>query len=242
MANYSDTMVVESTLTLNNQIIVPATQALANSTLTLTSASNMAQIFTGTTVGQTVKLPNATTLPAGWLINIYNQGTQPLILQDNAGGAVITVSQTSVAYGFLQTSGSAAGTWVFWQSFIGSASGVVNYNVVSSTAFSSASTTDVVITGFTATPTAGTYAIWFNIATENTSGSATNTASIYKAGSQIADSERAARMAAANSPFALASITVAQFNGAQACDVRVRCGSASQTVRARSLLLIRLGT
>ena len=222
---------------------IPETRATTASTLTLTDTSNTAQVFTGTTVGQIVKLPDATTLPSGMRFELYNKSTQAIEVRDAGNTVLFTLSQTSIAYVILELNSTGAGAWIYWQVFVSSlASGILNYSVVSSTTFASSSTTDVVITSFTVTPVAGTYAIWFNIATENTSGTATNTASVYRAGTKIADSERAARMAAANSPFALGSMTVATFNGSQACDVRVRTASASQTVRARTLLLIRMGT
>lgn len=212
-----------------------------NGTLTLTVTDKNFQILTGTQTGYSVVLPSATTLTLSASYQIANTSSQPVTIKDGSGAALFTLSQGSIGYAILQLNGTTAGTWLWWQSQLSVASGVITYNITTPTVFTSSSTTDVVITGFTVTPLAGTYAVWFNIATENTSGTATNTASIYKAGVKIADSERAARMAASNSPFALASMTISSFNGSETCDVRVRTSSASQTVRARSLLLIRLG-
>lgn len=243
MTKFIDNLTVENLTTMAELAYTPEIQVIAATTVTLTATNNSVQIFTGTTAGQILKMPSALTIPAGSVYRIYNQSNQTIALQDNAGNALLTLSQTSVAFGILHVAGSAAGTWIWYQVFINSlAAGILNYQIVSSTAFASSSTTDVLITSFTVTPQAGTYAIWANIATENTSGTATNTGSVYRGAVQIADTERAARMAAANSPFALAMMTVATFTGSQACDVRVRCSAASQTVRARTLLLIRLGS
>lgn len=226
-----------------SMLALPSTQATAAATLTMTVASTPMQYFTGTTAGQTVKLPDATTLPLGYQIELYNMSSQSIAVVDSASGALLTLSQTSVAYITLQTNGTAAGGWICWQVFVSSlASGILNYQVVASTTFSTSSTTDVVITSFTVTPQAGTYAVWFNLSTQNTSGSQSNFASLYRGGTQIADSERRTGFGAANTPASLPSMTVATFNGSQAADVRVRTTSATAAVNARTLLLIRLGS
>lgn len=238
-----DSITSEGLLSHLSKVCVPATQATAASTLTLTVASNMTQYFTGTTAGQIVRLPSATTLAIGQRYEFYNQSNQSITVQDGSGATLFTLSQTSIAYITLQTNATVAGGWIAWQVFVSSqASGILNYQVVSSTVFTTSSTTDVLITGFTLTPQAGTYAVWFNLSTQNTSGSQSNIASIFRAATKIADSERRTGFGAANTAAALTSMTVAAFNGAETCDVRIRTTSASASVNARTLLLIRLGS
>lgn len=122
------------------------------------------------------------------------------------------------------------------------AGGISNYNIVSSTAFTTSSQTDVVITGLTVTPASGTYAVWYNAESFYTTTPKSHWWSVYKAGAQIADSLRFQDTAHSNQNMADSTMTIVQVNGSQAIDVRVRCDtSGSLTVNQRSLLFIRLG-
>jgi len=224
-------------------ITLPTTQATVAGTLTLTATSDMVQYFTGATAGQIVQLPNATTLIPGHRYEFYNQSSQPITVQDGSGATLFTVSQTSIAYIILQTNGTAAGGWIAWQVFVSSqASGILNYQLISTTAFSTGSTSDVLITGFTLTPSAGTYAVWFNGSSYLTTTPKKHWWSIYKGGTQIADSERAQDTAHSNQTMMDSTQTVAAFDGTQACDVRIRTTNGTLTMNARSLLLIRMGS
>lgn len=121
------------------------------------------------------------------------------------------------------------------------ASGILNYNVVSSAAFSTSSTTDVVITGLTVTPQSGTYAVFFNSDATVTQNNANITHTIYKAGAAVTDSIRRTQSVSANFIFQQSSISIVQFNGSQACDVRVKTSQGTLTVNGRTLVLVRLG-
>jgi hypothetical protein len=95
-----------------------ATTATAAGTTTLTNVSKQNQIFTGS-AGQTIVLPNATTMSVGQFFNIFNQSTVALTLQFNGGGSFTDAS--GAAHGSvpphtnitvtLQTNGTSAGTW-----------------------------------------------------------------------------------------------------------------------------------
>mgnify|MGYP003524935748 CR=1 FL=1 len=121
------------------------------------------------------------------------------------------------------------------------ASGLQNYNVISTTAFTTSSTTDVLITGFTITPVSGTWAVFYNASSLQATNGANQDCTIFKAGTAITDSRRNQRGGAAGITMIMSTLTVSQFNGSQTCDVRVRTNTGSITINARTLVLIRLG-
>ena len=214
-----------------------------NGTLTLTKTSEVVQFLTGTQTGYSVVLPDATTETIGRWFEIFNMSSQPVTLKTSGGASLGVIGQTSIAYVRLQTQPDAAGTWVFWQVFVSSlASGILNYNVVGSTAFTTSSTTDVAITGLNLTPAAGVYATWFNADASATQNNANVNFSIYRGGTQIADTARRVQSVSSNFIYQMSTMTVATFDGSQVADVRVRTSQGSITVNGRSLLMIRLGS
>jgi len=222
-----------------SDLINSLTQATSlNGTLTLTKASARTIFITGSATGYSVKLPDATTLPLNWPILIYNQSTQPVLVKDGSGATLFTLSQTSVGSASVQTNGSQAGTWVTWQIF---ATGIVSYNIVSSTNFTSSANAYTLITGMTVTPQSGTYAIWFNSANSATGSGQELDVAIYKGGSIVSDSQRGTLAPAGTHIFQLSTQTVSQFDGTQACEIRVQPNGNSMTIGNRSMLLIRMG-
>lgn len=245
MSHFNDNIFVENHGNINALILPSLSQVTSlNGTYTMLGTDPTSLVLTGTASGFSVLLPNATSEPQGHLVNIYNTTSQIINIKDGAGNLLTSLSQSSVAYAYLQTNGTAAGTWIIWQVLISStASGVINYNMVSSTAFTTSSTTNVVITAFSVTPQAGTYAIWYNAESFYTTTPKSHWFSIYKAGVQISNSERSQDTAHSNQNMNDSTMTITQVNGSQAIDVRVRCdNTGSLTVNKRSLLLIRLGT
>lgn len=103
----------------NREVVVPTTQALANSTLTLSETSNSVQVFTGSTAGQIVKLPDATTLLNGRFFEIWNDGTATLSIVDNASNPLATLNESGnkqIAYIRLSSNATATGVWeVFYR-------------------------------------------------------------------------------------------------------------------------------
>lgn len=221
---------------------ITSTATTLNGNLNLSATSNYIQFVTGTATGFSVVLPNATTVSPGIKFDIYNTSSQSITLKDNTGAVITTISQNSIAYVILQTNGTQAGGWLSWQVYVGVASGIVNYKITSTTAFTTSSTTDVVITGFTVTPVAGTYAIWYNASIFYTTTPIAHYWSVYGGGSQITDSARQQDTAHSNQTMVDTTMTTFLANGSQAIDVRVRRGtSGALTVNARTLILIRLG-
>lgn len=219
------------------------TSVQAASTLTLTSASTSDQFFTGANAAYIVKLPDATTLPICQKYAFYNTGSVPIDVQDGSGAALFVLGQSSVGYLTLQTNSTAAGGWVVWQAYASAmATGILSYNIISSTTFTTASVTDVVMTGFTVTPQSGTYFVSYTGSASLTTTPKTHWWSIYRAGTQIADSERSQDTAHSAQTMSDATQTVASFDGTQSCDVRVRTQNGSLAVGNRSMVLIRLGS
>jgi hypothetical protein len=123
------------------------------------------------------------------------------------------------------------------------ASGILNYNLTSNTAFTTSSTSFVLITGFTLTPASGTYAIIYNASVFYTTTPRFHRWTIFRAGVELADSRREQLTSRSNQNMVDSTIAIANFNGSQTCDVRVLCDTSggSLTVNARSILLVRLG-
>lgn len=121
------------------------------------------------------------------------------------------------------------------------AAGVQNYNIISSTPFTSSANVDTFVTGMTITPMSGTYAVWFNCSETATGSGQQMDCTIYKAGAAISDSKRSVVGSAGAHISILATMTIAQFSGSQTCQVWINPNANSQTVNQRSMLLIRLG-
>ena len=245
MAHIIDNITVEGDALIFN-FVLPAnsTATTLNGTLTMTSSSSSAQLLAGTATGYSVQLPDATTIPQGHKYEIYNTTTQNVLIKDGSGATLFTFAANSTAYIYLQSNATVAGTWLCWQiiSNPNIASGIVNYKVVASTSFATASATDVLITGFQVTPIAGTYAVWANANASNTSGTANAGWSLYSGGSIVSDSTRGSRPGASGTPFQMTTMSSFQVNGSQAVELRVNTSAGTLTVTGRTLLLIRLGT
>jgi hypothetical protein len=216
---------------------------IASTILTLTSTDTNLQFFTGSAAGYIVRLPNATTIPVSSFYQLINTSTQQINIQDAAGNFLFTLSQSSVGYVHLQLGNTVAGTWVYWQVLTTStASGIINYNITSTTAFSTTSATDVLVTGFSVTPQAGTYAVWVSSTCTNTVNNSLNNLTIYKNSTAATDSKRTYQTGSSNVTFQLASQTIIQVNGTDVVSARVSRNSGTFTINGRSLLLIRLGS
>jgi hypothetical protein len=95
-------------------LITTATiQATSNSTLTLVASSSISYVFTGTTAGQILKLPDATTLVVGYRYEIWNISTQSITVKNNAASTLTTLSSGSKSVAFLQENSTSNGTWIF---------------------------------------------------------------------------------------------------------------------------------
>lgn len=240
-----DSLLVELLLTQAGLNYLPvSTVTSLNGTLSLSVNSVCLNFLTGTAAGYSVQLPNATTLLSGRCFIIVNTTSQIVNIKDGSGVTLFQLSQNSIGYLYLQLNTNAAGAWTYYQVLASStASGIINYNLTSTTPFSTTSTTDVLITAFTLTPQAGTYAVWYNASVLHTTTPIPHYWSLYKAGVKVTDSERQQDTAHSNQVMVDTTMAIINVNGSQAIDVRVRRGTTGTlTVNARSLLLIRLGS
>lgn len=220
-----------------------STAISAGGTLTLTTLSKSVNWLTGSGTDYSIVVPSALTIDPGHKYEIWNMTNEIINVKNGAGTILFQLGQFSYALIQLQTAGSVAGTWRYWQILASSvASGIINYNVTSDSAFLTTAITDTLITGFTVTPQAGTYAVWGNMDVKIVKNNRNCYFSIYKAGVQIANSERSFQGVGSNFKAGISNMTVINVNGSDVIDGRVRISSGDLYVYGRTLLLIRLGT
>lgn len=219
-----------------------STQATtASGTFTLLESHDSLQIFTGSATGYSVVLPVGSTLFNGRKFEIVNNSSSPLTIKYADGSTLVSLGQTSIGYLTIQDNSTSNGVWISWQTYIGTSGGILSYNLISSTAFTTSSTTDVIITSFATTPSAGTYAVFYSASVFGTTSPQNNNWTVYKSGSALSDSLRTQISSRSNQTMLQATQTITQVDGTQAIDIRVNVAAGSLTVNQRSLLLIRLG-
>jgi ribosomal protein S11 len=222
------------------------TTVTTNGTLTLTNQSDALQYLIGNATGFKVKLPNATTEHDGQYYIIANTTNNTVEITDSANTVLFTLAQNSLGFIYLKDKVTAAGVWVYYQILASSvATGIINYNITSSTPFvtSSRFPTFVVITGFTVTPQAGTYVCLYNASVLYTTTPKLHYWNFYREGAVVASSDRQQLTSRANQVMVDSLVEVISFNGSETLDVRVSCdNTGTLTVNDRTLVLIRLGT
>jgi hypothetical protein len=114
MTMYIDNITSEGLVQQKSSSIQVLSTATSASTLTLTAASEFHQFFTGTTAGQVLKLPDATTLVVGYRYQINNDSTQSVAVQDGGAGALFTLPANFRATIVCTGIGTAAGTWSYF--------------------------------------------------------------------------------------------------------------------------------
>lgn len=206
------------------------------------STNTSTQFLTGSATGYTVEVPAATDLSVGMYYQIINQSSHDVTIKDGGGNVLFTLSQTSIGELTLQLNGTAAGTWVWFQTQVGVASGIIVYNVTSTTAFATSASALTLITGMSIVPQAGTYSIWFNASVTGSGSAQEIDCQIFNGATGIVDSPREGSTPAGSHLMLLSTQTTSQFNGTNACSVEVNANGNSMTVNQRSLLMIRTGT
>ena len=91
--------------------LVASVQATANSTKTLVLADNTDQIFTGTTAGQILKFPVATTLQVGHKFDVWNFSTQNIAIQDAGANLLTTLKPNARSIAILRDASTSNGVW-----------------------------------------------------------------------------------------------------------------------------------
>lgn len=227
---------------LNYGIQVPtATAVTTNGSLSLTATSNSLQFLTGTATGFSIVLPSSVTMSQGQYFEIYNTTTAPITIKKNSGTVLSVLNANSVIKITAQTTNVVDGDWLTWSLEVQVASGITNYTIAATAAFSTSSTTDVQVTGFTLTPMAGTYAIWYNASCTSVSNNSMNYTTLYKDGVAIAGTERVAQSVASNFTFQMTAQGTASFTGAEQLRVYTRVTTGTFTTNARSMIMVRLG-
>lgn len=94
-------------------IVTSAVQATAAATETLTDQSRLQWIFTGTTSGQILKLPSATTLQVGHRFQFWNKSTQTIAINNYNNTLVFTIPIGCKTWTTLQVNSTTNGTWLF---------------------------------------------------------------------------------------------------------------------------------
>lgn len=143
--------------TLHEAIGNYATIVTSVVTTTLTIASARRQVFTGTTAGQVVQLPNVTTLPyTGYEYKIANKSTQTIAVNSSGGNLIFTIpANTTVTFMCILLTGTTAASWSYDISGFTTAPGSKVVQIVSATYATDTtnSTTTLADTGLTATIT-----------------------------------------------------------------------------------------
>lgn len=214
--------------------------AILNNNAALTADSSTLQFITGAGLNSSVSFPNATTLSNGQSYIIANEGSAFVSIKNFNGDSLFELLADSLGFFYLQNNSTSSGVWVGF-SVSGFATGILSFSNTSSVEFSTTSSTDVIITGFSITPVAGRYAVWYNARSSSSNGSAINTWTIYKDGVAVTDSLRSSRVGSNNADFVASTQSVISVNGMQAIDVRIRRTGGTIFVYDRTLTLIRLG-
>ena len=83
----------------------------SGTTIVLTAASTQYQRITGT-VAQTIQLPNATTLPSGFIFYIDNDSSLSATVKDNASTTLDIIASGGINQWVLLSNVTTAGTWI----------------------------------------------------------------------------------------------------------------------------------
>lgn len=86
--------------------------ATANTTTNFDNTTRLVHIYTGTTSGQIIKLPNATTLTVGHRYQFWNISTQAITIQDYSGSSIVILAANRRLEAVLRDNTLSAGLWV----------------------------------------------------------------------------------------------------------------------------------
>lgn len=127
-----------------------------------------------------------------------------------------------------------------------SVQGLYNSELGFSSNITTTSATDVVITGMTVTPPAGTYLVIFSTWLTHSTGNATVTISIYSGGTQSANTIRTTlpftgAVGGANNGVGLSTNGIVTVNGAQAIATEWHTSAATATAHNGSMDILKIG-
>jgi len=245
MTHYIDNANIEKNLThVSWSPTITITPTTLNGTAIFTNTTGCIQEFTGTATGFKIRLPNAQTLTTGWKYDLFNSSTVPIQIYYNdtttLAGTLLASAYVSIT---LESNTTTNGSWLRWGAYTGgTASGILNYNISSSTPFTlSTGTADTLIAGMSLTPTQGTYALWYDGSIVITGNNTVVRTTFYKANAIWTDSLRTIESSVSTFNTTHSTIAIIQFTGSELLEVRVARSSNTLTINGRSLIMIRLG-
>lgn len=104
-------------------LATPLVTITSASTLTLTAASRLFHVFTGSTAGQILTLPSATTLMVAHKYEVWNTSSQTVTIKDGNGTTIFSLSAYQKTWLVLQVNTTTAGTWLIEANFLGGTGG-----------------------------------------------------------------------------------------------------------------------
>lgn len=128
MTAYVDNQVIESLIDHTGLRYNASIQATANSTNILTSSSTYMYIYTGTTAGQIIRLPDATTLSNGRAFQFWDNSTQQISLRDNGSNILLTQNPGQRITAILRDNSTTNGIWVYEVTSGSTLSGIIAVN------------------------------------------------------------------------------------------------------------------
>ena len=223
----------------SNTVFVPRYfTSIANTTENLDGHS--LNFIAATATGYVLRLPEATGLFNGQNYIVANNSSSSVAITNFNGDPEFELLADSIGILYLRSNTTSSGVW---EGFVvsGFATGVLSYNITGSTPFTTASPSDVLITGFSVTPVAGQYACWYSSDLTISTNNRLADCVIYKVGSPEETTRRTVQGTSSNFRSAHQSLGIISFNGSQAASVRTNISGGNLTVGQRTFLLIRLG-
>lgn len=158
MPFWNDNITAEQLLSTTGFRTLSSVQNTTAGTITLTSTSPYVWIFTGYTPGQSIKLPDATTISPAHRFEIHNKSTQSIAVRDGAGNLLLTLLATQRVLAVLQADVTVAGTWSLCELDSATAP-TTQAGIVTGSSFSGTPTLTLPIVFATPFPAGYTYAI-----------------------------------------------------------------------------------
>lgn len=114
MSLYLDTAYIEGLAQHKSWNISVSVVTVSSGTITMTAASEAVTVFQGSTAGQIIKLPDATTFgQIGQRYQFINDSTQNVLIENNAGTSILLIQANQRANFICTSVASAAGTWSY---------------------------------------------------------------------------------------------------------------------------------
>ena len=121
MPLYQNDIIVEGSQETGQTISTTTTVQMSSGIYQLLNTTTSQVIFTGSTSGQIVKLPDATTLRVGWSFSLWNTGSVSFAVQNNGGSAIVTANTNELINVSVTDISTSNGVWNYRKASIKSA-------------------------------------------------------------------------------------------------------------------------